>query len=49
MSKDLKFEDIKEEVRGLAEDILKSHLDGEYVESDQKQKLSETLNEINQK
>jgi hypothetical protein len=49
MSKDLKFEDIKEEVRGLTEDILKSHLDGEYVESDQKQKLSETLNEINQK
>ena len=49
MSKDIKFEDIKEDVRGLVEDILKSHLDGEYVESDQKQKLSETLNEINQK
>ena len=49
MSKDLKFEDIKEEVRGLIEDSLKSHLDGEYVEGDQQTKMNETINEINQK
>ena len=49
MSKDLKFEDIKEEVRGLVEDSLKGHLDGEYVEGDQQTKMNETINEINQK
>ena len=49
MSKDLKFEDIKEEVRGLVEESLKAHLDGEYVEGDQQTKMNETINEINQK
>ena len=49
MSKDLKFDDIKEEVRGLIEDSLKSHLDGEYVDSEQQQKMNDTLSEINQK
>ena len=49
MAKELKFEDIKEEVRGLVEDSLKGHLDGEYVEGDQQTKMNETINEINQK
>ena len=48
MSKKPKFEEIKEEVKTLIEDTLKKHLDVEYIDEEQKQKVNDTIKEINQ-
>ena len=47
MSQEPKFEDIKEEVKSLIEESLKNHLDAEYIDSEQQQKINETISEIN--
>ena len=48
MSKKPKFEEIKEEVKTLIEDTLKKHLDVEYIDEEQQQKVNDTIKEINQ-
>ena len=49
MTQELKFEQIKDEVKGLIEETLKNNLDVEYVDSEQQQKVNDTIAEINQK
>ena len=49
MTQELKFKQIKDEVKGLIEETLKNNLDVEYVDSEQQQKVNDTIAEINQK
>ncbi len=48
MSKELKFEEIKEEIKTLIEDTLKKNLDVEYIDDEQQKKVNDTIKEINQ-
>jgi hypothetical protein len=49
MTQELKFEQIKDEVKGLIEETLKNNLDVEYIDTEQQQKVNDTIAEINQK
>ena len=48
MSQEVKFEEIKEEIKTLIEDTLKKNLDVEYIDEEQQQKINDTIKEINQ-
>ena len=48
-NEEVKFENVKDDVKNVIEESLSNHLKGDYVEEEQQQKLKDTINEINQK